>query len=154
MRELSCYKLIGNYLVNLYDKYGVDSIRYENAQMVASNILNKISMSNSSYNISPIEQKFDIVKDMISRGVFKTNPGNKAVPFKQVYSYEISKGIVAVYSCDKSLVFKIPSISTVEKDKQLKSLREIYCSDLGLELQNAINIIVKAYKPQNRIKAR
>ena len=153
MRELSEYKLLGNYLVNLYEKYGVDTIRYENAHMVTSNILNKLKDVDNNYNIIPIEQKYDIVKSMISKGVFRTNPGNKIAPFKQVYNYEVSKGIVAVYSCDKSLVFKIPNIANISRDSQLKNLREIYCNDIGLVLQNAVDVQLKAYKPQtNRIR--
>ncbi|MBO7528176.1 MAG: hypothetical protein J6T74_09875 [Clostridia bacterium] len=148
MRDLSEYKILGNYLVNLYDKYGVDSIRYETAKVITSSVLNGIKNAKANYNITQIDQKFDIVKNMISRGVFRTNPNNRTVPFKQVYNYEISRGISAVYSCDKSLVFKIQSITHENKDRQLKLLHDVYCADVGLEVQNAINAMIQAYKPQ------
>ena len=66
MREISEYKLLGNYLINLYEKSGKDSIKYESIKSVTSNIEKMINQKFTNYEIQPIESKSDIVKKMIS----------------------------------------------------------------------------------------
>ena len=152
MRDLSGYKLLGNCLVNLYEKYGVESLRYEKCEYIINHIFSRLKDVNAPYNFIPIDSKFNIVKDMISKGVFKTNASNKLVPFKQVYNYEITRGIGVVYSCDKNLTFKIPTITNYDKDVQIKDLKEMYVNGTSIEVQKLIDEQVTFNKPQQKAK--
>ena len=152
MRDISEYKLLGNYLVKLYQKYGVDSIKYENAQSLTKSVF-----SNSlgvNYNLLPMESKVKIIQNMINKGVFRTNLGNRILPFKQVYKFEVSNGINATYSCDKSLTFKI--FESVDKDKNhaVQILESLYCKDVGLDIQKEIDRAISNYKIQSKGKTR
>lgn len=146
MREISEYTLLGNYLVTLSDKLGLDSIKYETAKSLTDKIIAIINKTNENYVLLPIEQKMAIVKNMISKGVFRTDPTNKITPFKQVYNYEASKYILATYSCDGSLVFKLPKSSTEDRDYMSYNIRTTFCSNINLDLQKAITQVLDEHK--------
>ena len=154
MRDISEYKLLGNYLVRLYQKYGVDQLKYENVQEFTSSVFSKLNNLGSTYNLLPIEPKVKIVQNMINKGVFRTNTGNKLIPFKQVYKYEVSRGIYAIFGCDKTLTFKIMANLELGKENQIKDVEEMYCRDIGLDIQKEINAVVDNYKMINKIKIR
>lgn len=146
MREISEYTLVGNYLVNLSDKLGLDSIKYETAKSLTEKIIAIINKTNQNYVLLPIEHKMAIVKSMISKGVFRTDPANKIVPFKQIYNYEASRFILATYSCDGSLVFKLPKTSAEDRDYMSSNIRATFCSNINLDLQNAINTVLTEHR--------
>lgn len=139
MREISEYKLLGNYLVNLYEKNGKSSIKYETIKSILENIETSLNKQFDTYQILPIEKKVELVKKMISKGVFKTNPGNKVNPFKQVYPYEVSSYIYAEYNCDGSLYFSLSKELSSNKDYTIEKIKKIYTTDSNLILQSAIN---------------
>lgn len=145
MRDISEYKLLGNYLVNLYEKSGKSSIKYESIKSILENIEHSINKKFDIYQVSPIDKKVDIVKAMISKGVFKTYPGNKATPFKQVYPYEISPYIFAEYSCDGSLNFYLTKELLNDKDKIIGKIKKMYTTDSNLFLQSAINSEINSF---------
>lgn len=149
MKQISEYTLIGSYLILSVDKFGMDSIKYENAKAFSEKVLAKLNKKNISYTLQPVEEKMTIIKQMISKGVFKTDPSNKAMPFKQIYNFEVSKHILAVFSFGGNLVFKLPKID--DKNPSLeKSIRETYSTNLSLDVKNAIISTINEQKPKTR----
>ena len=140
MREISEYTLLGNYLVIVSDRYGQDFIKYETAKALTEQINSQLNKNSQNYLLLSMPKKTDIVKSMISKGVFRTDVSNKTTPFKQIYNYEVSKYIQAFYACDGSLTFKISKSTTDERDNMINSIKESYCNNLNLDLQKAINI--------------
>lgn len=146
MRDISEYKLLGNYLVRMYEKYGIDSIKYETAKSFTTNIFRNNSSISAGYNLLPMDSKLSTIRNMISKGVFRANLGNKIFPFKQVYPYEVAKGINVGYGTDKNLVFKILAESEPERDKKINALKEMYCMDIGNDIKSAIDKVIADYK--------
>ena len=152
MRDISEYKLLGNYLIKLYENYGIDSLVYEQAHSLTEKLFAN-DFIKVNYRLLPFEDKNNIVKNMINCGVFKTNHNNKIIPFKQVYNFEVSKNINAVYTCDKNLSFKINKLeNNSDKNTLVLYMKNIYSKDLSLNLQNEINQIMLAYKPIQKIR--
>lgn len=152
MRDISEYKLLGNYLIKLYENYGVDSIGYEQAHSLTEKLFTNDYIK-VNYRLLPFEEKNSIVKNMINSGVFRTNHNNRIIPFKQVYNYDVSKNINAVYTCDKNLSFKITKQDgSVDKNVLIQQMKNIYSKDLSLNLQNEINQIMSSYKPNQKIR--
>ena len=129
MREISEYKLLGNYLVNLYEKSGKSSIKYEHIKTILANIEASLNKKFDTYQVSLMDKKVDLVKTMISKGVFKTYPGNKVMPFKQVYPYEVSPYIFVEYNCDGSLFFSLSKDLLKNKDAILGKIKKMYTTD-------------------------
>lgn len=157
MREISEYTLLGNYLVLISDKLGQDSIKYEVAKSITEKIIAQVNKNTQSYLLLPMDKKMDIVKSMISKGVFRTDSSNRAMPFKQVYNYEVSRYIHAVYTCDGSLTFKFPKTTNEDKDYIMNAIKASYCHNLNLDLQNAIKnslVDIKAITKTSKTKSK
>ena len=146
MKEISEYKLLGNYLLMSAEKLGIDSIKYENVRALSDKIISQVNKTSQNYLLLTMDKKMDIVKKMISKGVFRTDSANKTTPFKQIYDYEVSKFIHAVYSCDGSLVFKFAKSPTDDKDFYMDSVKKVYCSNINLDLQSSINSCIAELK--------
>lgn len=150
MREISELTLIGNYLIYLSERYGQDSIKYETAKQLNEKVLAIVNKGSVSYQLLQVDDKMSIVKKMISSGVFKTDPGNKITPFKQVYNYEITKNIYTTYSCDGNLVFKLPKTDENNKSFVLNNMKESYLNNLNLDLRNAVLAIMSEHKQRTK----
>ena len=137
MRDISEYKLLGYYLLKLYEKDGVDSIKYEQAKQLTNNVFNKIGFSN--YRLLPLDDKLAIVKSMISKGVFRTTSIGGKQSFTQVYNFEIAKMISTCYGFDGNLVFKIPKECKSSGNQVTLNYKKAYEADLNLDLLAAIN---------------
>lgn len=146
MRDISEYKLLGYYLLKMYEKTGVDSLKYEQAKAITDGVFKKIN--NSQYNLLPLDNKMNLVKSMINKGVFKTTVVNGNHTFTQVYNFEISKHIFASYNNCGSLLFKLPKEIKLDNETVLQSIKKIYESNLGLDLQQAINSEIDKIKSQ------
>jgi len=146
MREISEYTLLGNYLVIVSDKLGIDTIKYETAKVITEQAISEVNKKSQSYLLLPMSKKMDIVKAMIGKGVFRTDTANKTQPFKQVYTYEVAKNIQAHYSCDGCLVFKLPKQKTADGDVILPAAKETYTSSINLDLKTAINNSILNFK--------
>ena len=152
MREISEYTLLGNYLIFLNDRLGVDSIKYELAKSFSDKILQKVNKNGETYNLLQLDAKMDIVKKMIGKGVFRTTPGNPLKPFKQVYDYEIAKFITALYNCDGSLCFKFVKAGEHNKDILQASIKNMYGNSINLDLKNSITEVLREYELKNKSK--
>ena len=154
MREISEYTLLGNYLIFLNDRLGVDSIKYELVKSFSDKILQKVNKNGDTYNLLQLDAKMDIVKKMIGKGVFRTTPGNPLKPFKQVYDFEASKYICAYYSCDGNLCFKFTKTTEGNRDLLLASIKNMYSSSINLELKNSLSEVLKEYEIKNKSKTK
>ncbi len=157
MREISEYTLLGNYLVIVSDKLGVDSIKYETAKIITEQAISEVNKKSQCYLLLPMSKKIDIIKAMISKGVFRTDTSNKTQPFRQIYSYEVAKNIQANYTCDGCLTFKLPKVKTADGDAILPAAKAAYTSSLNLDLKTAINNSILNFKsllkqPKTKIK--
>lgn len=155
MREISEYIFVGNYLLLFLEKHGQDSIKYETIKLLNDRVLEKVNKNSINYQLLKMDDKMNMVKKMISKGVFRTEPGNKMAPFKQVYNYEIAKGIFAFYTCDGNLTFKLQKTSEQNKDFIVNNIKSTYQSNLNLDLKNAITSVVTDFKlkqKNNKIK--
>lgn len=146
MRDISEYKLLGYYLLKMYEKTGADSLKYEQAKTITDNVFKKIN--NSQYNLLPLESKMNLIKSMINKGVFKTTVVNGNNTFTQVYNFEISKHIFVNYNNCGTLLFKLPKDIKLDNSTLLQSIKNIYESNLGLDLQQAINYEIDKIKAQ------
>lgn len=152
MREISEYTLIGNYLIFLSERLAQDSLKYEHAKLFSEKVLSVLNKSSTQYTILPIEKKLDIVRKMISRGVFKTDASNSTRPFKQIYNFETSKFILAFFSSDNNLVFKLQKHTNDNKEIPIEKIKQIYSANLSLELQNAMTAVMAEFKPAGKGK--
>ena len=152
MREISEYTLLGNYLIFLTDKLGVDSIKYELVKSFSDKIIQSLNKNGETYKLLPLDAKMDIVKKMISKGVFRTTPGNILKPFKQVYDFEVSKFIYAYYNCDGSLCFKLIKSSQNNKDLLMLGIKNMYLNNLSLDLRNSLSGVLKEHEAKHRSK--
>ena len=150
MKQISEWWILGNCLVTAFEKWGLTSIKYETAKSISDAVIVRLSKSSNNYQLLPIEVKANIIKQMISKGVFKTDKNNKLVPFKQVYNFEVAKSIYAVYSCDGVLQFMLPKFSSDEKNFVLKTVKDTYCLSVSLDLQSAINAEILRLKPAGK----
>lgn len=151
MREISEYVFIGNYLLEFSQKYGQDSIKYETVKLLNEKVLERVNKNTQNYQIQKIDDKMSIVKKMISKGVFRTEPSNKTAPFKQVYNYEIFQSIYVYYSCDGNLVFKFAKEPDEAKAQQLlMSIKRSYSDNLNLDIKNAITSVLSEYKQKQK----
>lgn len=146
MRDISEYKLLGYYLLKVYEKTGTDSLKYEQAKTITDNVFKKIN--NSQYNLLPLESKMNLIKSMINKGVFKTTVVNGNHTFTQVYNFEISKHIFVNYNNGGTLLFKLPKDIKLDNNTLLQSIKNIYENNLGLDLQQAINYEIEKIKAQ------
>ncbi len=145
MREISEYTLLGNYLVILSDEIGIDTIKYETSREITDAIIARVNKSNQNYLLLPMDKKMEIVKKMISKGVFRTDPSNKTTPFKQIYNYEIAKGICATYSCSGTLSFKF---TKQENDNVFNLIKSSYTQNLNLDIQTALTSEIAKFTPK------
>ena len=149
MREISEYTLIGNYLIFLSEKLGQGNLKYEQAKLFSEKVLAILNKTSKQYIVLPIDDKMHFVKKMISKGVFKTNPSNSTVPFKQVYNFEASKYILATFSADNNLVFKLQKTTLDNKDIPIERVKQFYSINLGLDLQFAMRSVMNEPKSQS-----
>ena len=56
VRDISEYKLLGNYLIKLYENYGVDSIGYEQAHSLTEKLFTN-DFIKVNYRLLPFEEK-------------------------------------------------------------------------------------------------
>lgn len=149
MREVSEYKLLGYYLLKLYESAGINSIKYEQVKLLTDEICGKLNLT---YNFVRMLPKKDILQKMISKGVFKTKSVNGKTTFCQIYNFEIAKNIYAVYDCDGYLTFKLPQ-GTGSEDK-IAYAKKIYEADLNLDLRSCINSELKKFISKLNIKVK
>lgn len=142
MREISEYKLLGYYLINIYEKTGLDSLKFEQVKFLSDSIFKKMNTAN--YVFLPIDSKNTIVKNMINRGMFRTTNINGKQSFSQIYNYEISKFIYAYYNCDGDLTFKLPKEIKENKVNNINKYKSIY-ENFSLDLLSAINFELNNY---------
>ena len=154
MREISEYTLLGNYLIFLGDKLGQDSIKFELAKSFTDKVLEIVNKFGQCYELLPIDSKMNIVKKMISKGVFRTDSSNPLKPFKQIYNYEVSKNIFAFYGCDGSLTFKFITQSDNNKDFLINTMKTTYSTNLNLDLRNSINSVLHEYEVKCKTKSK
>lgn len=136
MREISEYKLLGYYLIKLYEKTGLDSLKFEQVKFLCESVHKKVDSAN--YVFLPIDNKTTIIKSMINRGLFKTTNINGKQSFSQIYNYEISKFVYAYYNCDGDLTFKLPKEIKENKNNNINKYKSIY-ENFSLDLLSAIN---------------
>ena len=145
MREISEYKLLAYYLIILNEKAGVNSIKYEQVKALTENICKRLT---SKYNLLGISNKTDIVKLMISKGMFKVNNINGKTTISQVYNYEIMKDVYAYYTYDGTLLFKLPP-QLCEKEDILAKIKKTYYNSIDLDLMSSINAVLDSYIKTN-----
>jgi len=150
MREISEYTLLGNYLIFLSERLGQESIKFELAKTFSSKVLETVNKNVQTYQLQTIENKMDIVRKMISKGVFRAENVSGTKTFKQIYNYEVSKNILAFYSPDGNLIFKFPKQNS--NDSLIFNTKQYYSSNLGLDLKNAINSVLKEHELKNKSK--
>lgn len=152
MRDISEYKLLGYYLLNIYEKTGTDNLKYEQVKSLTEKIFKECVFKN--YKLLPIDSKKELIQKMISKGVFKTTIINGKQSFSQIYNYEISKYIYGVYSNDGSFTFKLPKEIKAKDMLLIQNIKKIYEANVGLDLQLAINaelnIFYKSIQQKNR----
>lgn len=155
MNNISEYKLLGYYLITIYETNRFDNIKYDDVKKISTNVMSKL---NNEYYFSPIDSKADIVKKMISKGVFKTSKIDDKLTFKQIYNYELIKYINANYSSNGELSFKLPQDVSNSNKALLNTLKNIYLKDkaIDLNLQKTINNELRSYciKQLQKIKTR
>ena len=137
MREISEYKLIGYYLLKIYEKSGFNGIKYEQAKQITENVFKNISSTN--YDLKQIDTKQDIVKRMIYNGQFKTANVNGVSGFVQIRTFEIVKHIFVTYNCDGLLTFKLPKDINQKNTFLLQNIKTVYESSMNLDLKLAID---------------
>ena len=146
MKEIYELKLIGNILLEMYDYNKTDVISYELAKDLIESTLSKIPNFESEFTIFPIDDKNDIVKKMVSKGVFKVTTINGKRSFSQVYNYEVFKNIFAVYNASGILSFKLPKdISNEKQALLLETIRRGYSSNMDLTLQRHLREQIKQH---------
>ena len=150
---ISEYKLLGYYLIKLYDTISVDNIKYEQAKSLTNSVFKRLSAT-TSFEISPIAEKRQVIDSMIKKNVFKTNNVNGKQSFTQVYNYEICKNILAVYSCDGNLTFKLPKEVKSTNTIMLDAFRKMYTNGISLQLQTALNSEIKTFIQKINLKNR
>ncbi len=142
MREISEYKLLGYYLIKIYEKTGLDYLKIEQVKFLSDSIFKK--MNSANYIFLPIENKSAIVKNMINRGMFKTTNINGKQSFTQIHNYEISKFIYVYYNCDGDLTFKLPKEIKENKFNNINKYKSIY-ENFSLDLLSVINSELNNY---------
>ena len=142
MREISEYKLLGYYLLKLYEKTGVDNLKYEQVKYLSDAVLKKVNSTNSV--LIPLATKSNIVKTMISKGVFKMTSINGKTSFTQVYNYEIAKYIYVTYSCDGNLTFRLSKDIKTNDKNSLSQIKNIY-TNLNLDIISIANNELNTY---------
>lgn len=143
--EISEYKLLGYYLLKIFEHTNIDGLSYESVKSLTEGVFKRLGNA-SNYTLLSIEGKRQIIDSMIKKNVFKTSSINGKATFSQVYNYEATKFIFAVYSCDKSLVFKLPkNIASGENSSLLDAMKSMYTSGMNLELQSALNSELKVF---------
>ena len=142
MREISEYKLLGYYLLKLYEKTGVDNLKYEQIKYLSDAVLKKVNSTNSV--LIPLATKSNIVKTMISQGVFKTTSINGKSSFTQIYNYEIAKYIYVTYNCDGNLTFRLPKDIKTNNKNSLSQIKNIY-TNLNLDIISIANNELNTY---------
>lgn len=142
MREISEYKLLGYYLLKLYEKTGVDNLKYEQVKYLSDAVLKKVNSTNSV--LIPLATKNNIVKTMISKGVFKTTYINGKSSFTQIYNYEIAKYIYVTYNCDGNLTFRLPKDIRTNNKNSLSQIKNIY-TNLNLDIISIANNELNTY---------
>ncbi|MCI7002943.1 MAG: hypothetical protein MR904_01190 [Clostridia bacterium] len=142
MREISEYKLLGYYLLKLYEKTGVDNLKYEQVKYLSDAVLKKVNSTNSV--LIPLATKSNIVKTMISKGVFKTTSINGKSSFTQIYNYEIAKYIYVTYNCDGNLTFRLPKDIKTNNKNSLSQIKNIY-TNLNLDIISIANNELNTY---------
>lgn len=138
MRDLSEYKLLGYYLIKFYEKNYITQIKYEQVKYLTQCIFKRLGSYNN-YHLLPIEEKMNIVKSMINKGVFNTKVINGKPTFSQKYNYEIIKYINTTYSYDGSLAFKLPKEIHEGNNNLFNLAKHMYTDGIDLGLQAAIN---------------
>lgn len=151
MREISEFTLLGNYLLFVTEKLGQESIKFELAKSFTDKVLERVNKSGVNYQLLPLEPKMEIVKKMISKGVFRTDSSNAIKPFKQVYNYEVSKSILAFYACDGTLTFKFAKPANDNKDFYISSIKASY-NNLNLDLKNAVDAVMHEHELKSKSK--
>lgn len=146
MREISEYKLLGYYLLKLYEKTGVDNLKYEQVKYLSDAVLKKVNSTNSV--LIPLTSKSNIVKTMISKGVFKTTSINGKSSFTQIYNYEIAKYIYVTYNCDGNLTFRLPKDIKTNNKNSLSQIKNIY-TNLNLDIISIANNELNTYFAKN-----
>ncbi|MBE7074486.1 MAG: hypothetical protein E7376_00680 [Clostridiales bacterium] len=152
MRDLSEYKLLGYYLIKLYEKSETCQLKYEQVKTFTQNVFKRLG-TNYNYNFLPIDEKINIIKSMISKGMFSTKVVNGKQTFTQKYNHEIAKYIYVTYSADGNLTFKLPR-EIIEGNKSLLQFaKNIYSNGIDLNLQSAIQSELNTYstkQPKNK----
>lgn len=151
--DISEYKLLGYYLLKIYERTGIDSISYENVKSLTSGVFKRIG-NNSVYNLLPIEEKRQLIDSMIKKNVFRTSSINGKTTFTQVYGYEATKYISAVYSCDRSLVFKLPKNIGASDNHTIELMQKMYTADMNLQMQSSLNAEINSYIQKTLSKTR
>ena len=146
MREISEYKLLGYYLLKLYEKTGVDNLKYEQVKYLSDAVLKKVNSTNSV--LIPLATKSNIVKTMISKWVFKTTSINGKSSFTQIYNYEIAKYIYVTYNCDGNLTFRLPKDIKTNNKNSLSQIKNIY-TNLNLNIISIANNEWNTYFAKN-----
>lgn len=152
MRELSEYKLLGYYLISLYDLCGLDSLKYDDIKALTENAFNRITDVNNKYILTPLNKKIDIVNAMIKKNVFKPTIINNKKSFTQIYNFEVVKNIFASYNFNGILTFKLPKEIKEGNYQYINNFRNIYSSDIGLDLRNAITTELNKFASKGNTK--
>ena len=150
---ISEYKLLGYYLIKIYDTIGMDNVKYEQVKALTNSVFKRLA-GNSGHELSPIAEKRQIIDSMIKKNVFKTSNLNGKPTFTQVYNYEISKNILAVYSCDGNLTFKLPKEVKAGNATMLDILRNMYTTGISLQLQASLDAEIKTFLQKINTKNR
>lgn len=150
---ISEYKLLGYYLIKMYETIGTDSIKYEQVKYLTNGVFKRLA-NNISYELSPIAEKRQIIDTMIKKNVFRTSNLNGKQSFTQIYNYEITKNILAIYSCDGNLTFKLPKEIKTENCIMLNTLKTMYTNGISLQLQSALNTEIKIFTQKVNTKNR
>lgn len=141
---ISEYKLLGYYLLKLYETNGNDSIKYEQVKSLTNNVFNRL-VGNPNQGYTPLNAKKDIINSMIKKNIFKVNNINGKQSFTQIYNYEVSKYILAVYSCDGYLTFKLPKEIKEGDEIMLNAMRKIYTNGISLQLKSSLDSEIKNF---------
>lgn len=141
---ISEYKLLGYYLLKLYETNGNDSIKYEQVKTLTNNVFKRL-IGNSNQGYTPLDAKKNIINSMIKKNIFKVNNINGKQSFTQIYNYEVSKHILAVYSCDGYLTFKLPKEIKEGDELLLNTMRKIYTNGISLQLKSALDSEIKNF---------
>lgn len=141
MREISEYKLLGYYLVALNEKTGISSIKYEQVKALTEKVCKRLT---TNYSLLSMNSKSNIIKTMISKGLFKVSNINGKTTFSQVYNFEIMKNIFVSYTYDGTLSFKLPPKLSVDS-KQFANIKSLYVDNVDLDLKGSINLELNSF---------